>query len=62
MFAKWVVTEFLWSLDPNILFSCLVLMAEQTGKINEYFAFELTAVPMSLFKNGYLRKPDKQSL
>ena len=44
------------------LFSCLVLMAERTGKINEYFAFERTAVPMSLFKNGYLRKPDKPSL
>jgi len=50
------------SLDPNILFSCLVLMAERTGKINEYFAFELTAFPMSVFKNRYLRKPDNQSL
>jgi len=50
------------SLDPNILFSRLVLMAERTGEISEYFAFELTSVPMSLFKNGYLRKPDKPSL
>ena len=39
------------SLDPDSLFSCLVLMAERlVGKINEYFAFERTAVPMSLFK------------
>ena len=50
------------SLDPNILFSHLVLMAERTGRTSEYFAFELTSVPMSLFKNGYIRKPDKPSL
>ena len=47
---------------PNILFNRLVLMAERTGNIVEYFNYEMTSSPMSLFKNGYMRKPDKLSL
>jgi hypothetical protein len=48
--------------DPIHLFHRLVIVGERQSNLRECFAFELTPYPMSLFKNGIMRKPDKPSL
>ena len=44
------------------LFNRLVLLAERQSDMSVYFAYELTPVPASLFKDNMMRKPDKASL
>ena len=46
-------------IDPTNLFHRL---AERTSNLHECFSYELTPYPMSLFKDGQMRKPDKASL
>ena len=49
--------------NPTLLFTRLVAIAQRDKEdIEDYFAFELTQEPMSLFKHGLMRKPDKPSL
>ena len=49
--------------NPTMLFTRLVAIAQREREdIAEFFAFELTQEPMSLFKKGLMRKPDKPSL
>ncbi|XP_057307435.1 uncharacterized protein LOC130645457 [Hydractinia symbiolongicarpus] len=49
--------------NPPMLFTRLVSIAQRKKEdIEEFFAFELTQEPMSLFKHGLMRKPDKSSL
>ena len=44
------------------LFLRLIAIAQRTPKIEDYFHYELTADPMSLFKDGMMRKPNKALL
>ena len=43
--------------DPSVLFSRLLLMIEREQRMIEYFRYELTPVPTSLFEDGMMRKP-----
>jgi hypothetical protein len=49
-------------IDANILFHRLIVLAmhEQDGKSS--FSCELTPLPASLFKDGFMQKPNKSSL
>ena len=42
--------------DPSVLFSVLLLMIERELRMIEYFHYELTPVPTSLFEDGMMRK------
>ena len=51
------------SVNPTMLFTRLVAVAQREEEdIEDHFSFELTHEPMSLFKKGLMRKPDKPSL
>ena len=50
------------SIDPNMLFHRLVLVGERQNNLRECFSYELTPYPMSLFKDGLMRKPVKPNL
>jgi hypothetical protein len=43
-------------MDPTILFTRLVAMAQKEDDIEQQFAFELTPEPTALFKDGMMRK------
>ena len=49
-------------INPTVLFTRLSALAGREENIEKYFDFELTTYPMSLFKDGMMRKPDKASL
>ena len=40
----------------------MITVAAREDNTEEFFHYELTQGPMSLFKNGMMRKPDKPSL
>ena len=42
--------------DPSVLFSILLLKIERELRMIEYFRYELTPVPTSLFEDGMMRK------
>ena len=48
--------------DPLRLFSRLISIAERTKKFKEYFKYELTQEPTSLFKDGFMRESHKSDL
>ena len=48
--------------DPTTLFIKLAAVAQREEIVEEYFDFELTSYPLSLFKNGMMRKSDKATL
>lgn len=48
--------------DPNLLFSRLVVLVERDDDMKECFKYELTPVPTSLFEHGIMRKPNKSAL
>ena len=50
------------SIDPSIMFNRMVTVTAREDDIEEFFKYELTQEPMSLFKGGLMRKPDKASL
>ena len=45
--------------DPKALFYRMVTIAEREENLDQLFQYELTAEPMSLFKEGMMRKPDR---
>ena len=45
--------------EPSIMFNRLITVATLEDDLEPIFEFELTYKPMSLFKNGMMRKPDK---
>ena len=49
-------------IKPTALFLRLIAIAQRTPSIEDYFHYELTAYPMSLFKDGLMRKPNKALL
>ena len=50
------------SIDPALLFTRLIVIAERCDDIKTYFDYELTPVPTSLFVDNLMRKPNKASL
>jgi len=48
--------------DPIHLFHRLIIVGERESNLRQCFEFEMTPYPMSLFKNGVMRKPEKPSL
>ena len=48
--------------NPTILFTRLAAIAQREDDVEAVFDFELTTFPLSLFKDGLMRKPDKASL
>ena len=50
------------SIDSSVMFDRIVTIAPREGNIEEFFQYELTREPMSLFKNRMMRKPDKAAL
>ena len=48
--------------DPSVLFSILLLMIERELRMIEYFRYELTPVPTSLFEDRMMRKSVKSIL
>ena len=49
-------------IDPMILVSRLVVLLQRHDDITRFFGYELTVVPMSLFKSNMMRKPSKSAL
>ncbi len=49
-------------IDPTLLFSRLIAIAQREENIEKYFEYELTVVPTSLFKENALRKTTKAQL
>lgn len=49
-------------INPEILFTRLTAISQQQGEMEMYFEYEMSAFPLSLFKDGLMRKPDKPSL
>ena len=50
------------TVDPNSMFSKMTTVAAREYNIEEFFHYELIQEPMSLFKNGMIRKSDKPSI
>ena len=48
--------------NATVLFTRLAAVAKREDDEEKYFDYELTTEPMSLFKNGLMRKPDKPAL
>ena len=40
----------------------MIAVAEREESLEQFFKYELTSEPMSIFKDGMMRKPDKPSL
>ncbi len=49
-------------IDSTILFSRLIATAEREEDMKPYFNYELSSVPTSLFKDGFIRKGAKSQL
>ena len=49
-------------IDPKILFMRLIAMIQREDNISDYFDYELTTTPLSLFKDGMMRKAQKVQL
>ena len=50
------------NINPVLLFTRLIVLAERYDDIRSYFQYELTAIPTSLFLNNFMRKPNKAAL
>ena len=48
--------------DPSVLFSRLLLMIEREQRMTEYFCYELTPVPTSLFEDVMMKKSARSFL
>lgn len=49
-------------IHPNHLFYRLLAIAQRENDMAPYFGYELTAIPTSLFKDSFMRKPIKSQL
>lgn len=50
------------SMDANSLFHRLVVLAQSSDDVASCFTYELTPYPTALFKDGFMRKPNKATL
>ena len=48
--------------DDDRLFNRLIAIADRSNDVEPYFEYELTNTPTSLFKDGFMRKPNKSAL
>ena len=48
--------------ETNSLFHRLLILAERSAKVESYFCHELTTIPTALFKDDFMRKPNKPEL
>ena len=48
--------------DPTILLLRLIVLIERTDDTEKYFGYELTPYPTALFKDKFMRRPDKAAL
>ena len=48
--------------DPTISFLRLIVLIERTDDTEKYFGYELTPYPTALFKDKFMRHPDKAAL
>ena len=56
------IGEKMVTVNPTLLFTRLSALAGREENVASYFEYELTPFPMSLFKDGLMRKLDKASL
>ena len=49
-------------IKPRASFLRLTAIAQRENNIERFFSYELTTIPMSLFKDGLIRKPKKATL
>ena len=49
-------------IKPTSLFNRLIAIAQRENDLEQFFHYELTCYPMSLFKDGLMRKPNKSVL
>lgn len=49
-------------IDSKVMFNRMIAVAKREESIEQFFEIELTLEPMSMFKDGMMRKPDKPSL
>ncbi|XP_065911780.1 uncharacterized protein [Dysidea avara] len=50
------------TINPMLLFSRLIAVVQREEDMAQFFNYELTTIPTSLFKDNYLRKTDKSQL
>ena len=55
-------SELISRIDNQVMFVRLTAIADRMDNLESVFDYELTTEPMSLFKDGLMRKPDKPSL
>ena len=48
--------------DPSKLFNRLIAMVQREDHLSKYFEYELTTMPIPLFKSGLMRKTQKVQL
>ena len=48
--------------NSSALFHRLIVLIERSSDVQNYFMYEMTPVPTSIFRNGYMRKPNKAAL
>ena len=48
--------------NPTVLFQRLIMLIERSEDMTSYFEYELTPEPTSLFKDRFMRKPNKALL
>jgi len=50
------------NVDPTILFTWLLAIVQRSSNLEQYFQYELSSEPLSLFTSGRMRKTDKSQL
>ena len=50
------------NLKPTSLFTRLTALVQREDDVEKLFEYEMTTIPMSLFKHGMMSKPDKVAL
>jgi hypothetical protein len=50
------------NIDPTMLFNRLLVIMQRSSDLEKYFAYELSSLPTSMFKDSYMRKTDKSHL
>jgi len=50
------------NIDPTMLFNRLLVIMQRSSDLEKYFAYELSSLPTSIFKDNCMRKTDKSQL
>jgi len=59
---KGIVGDRKLPVDATVLFGRLLIIMQRCSDIENFFSYELTAMPTALFKDGFLRKANKSLL